>query len=175
MRDDARNEMHEYEAHQAILVLQSNKYSIFLILIIAHLRLGGGTVTDAKVGGAGLITLDCHGTVADLITKEAKSSVPDDLLLTIIVAVGAKVAGATVAVTQDGKESTISLLGVLLVLLDELPLAEVRPLLLVALVLALFVEGVLALVLVIALTSGVLLLGSPLGQSAMKWSVFSHS
>ena len=51
----------------------------------------------------------------------------------------------------------------LLVLLYELPLAEVRPLLLVALVLALLlVGGVLALVLVI-LAGGVLLLSSPLG------------
>ncbi|WVZ97053.1 hypothetical protein U9M48_042617, partial [Paspalum notatum var. saurae] len=102
--------------------------------------------------------------VADLITKEAESSMPDDLLLTIIIAVGAGVAGAAVAVTQAGEESTISLLGVLLVLLHELHLAEVRSLLLVALVLALLlVGGVLTLVLVITLASGVLLLSSPLG------------
>ena len=73
----------------------------------------------------------------------------DDLLL-IIIAVRIGVIGGVVTVTQAGEEGTIPLLGVLLVLLHEHRLAEVRPLFLVALVLALLlVGGVLAFLLVV--------------------------
>ena len=97
-----------------------------------------------------MISLVRHGAVADLLTEEEESGVPDNLLLIIIVTIGARVVGAAVAVTQAGEESTISLLGVLLVLLHEHRLAEVRLLFLVALVLALLlVGGVLAFLLVV--------------------------